>query len=304
MKKLLITGSNGFVAGSVIKQAKNRDLIGIGRSERQVEGATLQYERLDLLDSQKLQRLIEKLKPDAVIHCAAVANIDFCENNADVVEKVNVGVTQTIASACQSIGAKLVFCSTDTVFDGRKGNYTEDDLPHPLNVYAKTKAKAEQVVLHSSSLNVVARLALVTGMPVLGRGNTFLPEMIEKLANNISIQSPQNETRTPIDVVTVGKALLELAENEFSGIIHLAGNTKINRYEMIKQIAVLLGFSTQLIIPSNSNAIAGRAPRPDDASMINTKAKQVLNTPMLSLEEGLDLSLHLKKEKKPGNYNN
>jgi len=298
MKKLLITGSNGFVAGSVIQQAKGLEIIGIARAEKPVDAANMKYERMDLLETENLARLIETIKPDTVIHCAAVANIDFCESNPGIAEQVNVGITQTIAAACSLSGAKLIFCSTDTVFNGKKGNYTEADSPDPVNVYAITKAKAEQVVLNASPINVVARLALVTGLPVLGRGNTFLPEMIEKLSNNIKIQSPQNEIRTPIDVITVGKSLVELAGNDFGGIIHLAGNTKINRYEMIKQIAGLLGFSQQLIIPSNSNAIPGRAPRPNDASMDNTVAKQILKTPMLSLQDGLAISLHLRKTRR------
>jgi len=298
MKKLLITGSNGFVAGSVIQQAKGLEIIGIARAEKPVDAANMKYERMDLLETENLARLIETIKPDTVIHCAAVANIDFCESNPGIAEQVNVGITQTIAAACSRCGTKLIFCSTDTVFNGKKGNYTEADSPDPVNVYAITKAKAEQVVLNASPINVVARLALVTGLPVLGRGNTFLPEMIEKLSNDIKIQSPQNEIRTPIDVITVGKSLLELAQNDFGGIIHLAGNTKINRYEMIKQIAGLLGFSQQLIIPSNSNAIPGRAPRPNDASMDNMVAKQILKTPMLSLQDGLAISLHLRKTRR------
>ena len=298
MKKLLITGSNGFVAGSVIQQAKGLEIIGIARAEKPVDAANMKYERMDLLETENLARLIETIKPDTVIHCAAVANIDFCENNPGIAEQVNVGITQTIAAACSRCGTKLIFCSTDTVFNGKKGNYTEADSPDPVNVYAITKAKAEQVVLNASPINVVARLALVTGLPVLGRGNTFLPEMIEKLSNDIKIQSPQNEIRTPIDVITVGKSLFELAQNDFGGIIHLAGNTKINRYEMIKQITGLLGFSQQLIIPSNSNAIPGRAPRPNDASMDNMVAKQILKTPMLSLQDGLAISLHLRKTRR------
>jgi len=295
MKKLLITGANGYVAGSIIQQATGYEVFGIARSEKPVVTGNMKYGQLDLLDAEQLTGLIQKIKPDAVIHCAAVASIDFCENNPAIAAQVNVGITQTIASACLLTNAKMIFCSTDTVFNGKKGNYNETDLPDPVNVYAKTKAKAEELVLDASPLHVVARLALVTGLPVLGRGNSFLPELIEKLTNNIKIQSPQNEIRTPIDIITLGKALLELAGNEFSGIIHLAGNTKINRYEMVKQTTALLGFSPELIIPSNSNAIPGRAPRPDDVSMDNTKAKQVLKTPMLSLAEGLDISLHIKK---------
>ncbi len=197
MRKLLVTGSNGFVAGSIIKQATAWNVTGISRNKKYAGTGNITHEQLDLLDTANLVRLIERMNPDAVIHCAAVANIDFCESNRHIAEQVNVGITKTIASVCKSTGTKLIFCSTDTVFNGKKGNYTETDLPDPVNVYAETKVKAEQVVLNASPLNVVARLALVTGMPVLGRGNSFLPELIEKLTNNIKIQSPEMKSGHP-----------------------------------------------------------------------------------------------------------
>src|SRR5262249_48354540 len=97
--------------------------------------------------------------------------------------------------------------------------------------------------------------------------------------------------RTPIDVITLGRALLELAANDLTGILHLAGNTRLNRYEMAIQIAERLGFPQDLVKPTNSNAMPNRAPRPNDASLNNSKAKHALRTPMLSLSEGLDLIL-------------
>ena len=119
--------------------------------------------------------------------------------------------------------------------------------------------------------------------------------MIEKLQNGESLNFFENEIRTPIDVITLGKALIELAGNDLSGIIHLSGNSRLTRYEMARQIAGKLGYSPELIIASNSNIMEGRAPRPDDASLDNTKARQNLKTPMISLLDGLDLTMNYKK---------
>jgi dTDP-4-dehydrorhamnose reductase len=112
------------------------------------------------------------------------------------------------------------------------------------------------------------------------------------------VNYPQNEIRTPIDVITLGAALTELAGNDYHGIIHLSGSTKLNRFDMANYVADILQFSQQtksLILGTNSNAIVGRAKRPNDASMINAKAKLVLKTPMLSLAEGLALTLNENK---------
>ena len=293
--KLVVTGSNGFVAGSIIAQADTTwEVHGIARTPAPAGNYTFIHHQLDLEDRGALTDLLHQLQPDAVIHSAAIANIDYCENNPSVAEAVNIGITTTIANACKAIGAKLVFCSTDAVFDGTSGNYKEQDNTHAINVYASTKIKAEQFVLAASSINVVARLALVMGLPVMGSGNSFLFETIEKLKSGQSFKFPEEEIRTPIDVITLGKALLELASNPFSGIIHLAGNTSISRYAMAKQIAVTTGLPEELIITTTGNPIPGRAPRAKNASLNNSLARQVLQTPMLSLEEGLLLTLHFK----------
>jgi dTDP-4-dehydrorhamnose reductase len=298
--KLLITGSNGFIAGSVIAQAVNTwEVHGIARAAIDSRNHSVTHHVCDLTDSEKFTELFKRIRPDAVIHAAAIANIDYCQHNQDVAKSVNVGVTKTVTALCKESGSKLVFCSTDTVFDGLKGNYTEDDLPNPVNFYAETKVQAEQIVLSASEKNVVARLALVIGLPVSGKGNSFMIDMITKLKRNEKVNYPQNEIRTPVDVVTLGAALTELAGNYFSGIIHLAGNTKINRYAMANHIAEALQFSEQtksLILGTDSNAISGRARRPNDASMVNNKAKENLKTQMLSLSEGLSLTLNKKFE--------
>jgi dTDP-4-dehydrorhamnose reductase len=295
--KLLITGSNGFVAGSIIAHAKDHwEVHGIARSALPVDHGNVHYHLLDLLDAEKLTELFLKIKPDVVIHAAAIANIDFCEKNKAMAEAINVTVTKTIAALCKQADIKMIHCSTDTVFDGTKGFYTEDDLTNPVNYYAETKVKSEEIVLSSSPKNVVARLALVMGLLSREKGNSFLFDLITKLKINEPVKFAENEIRTPVDVITLGAALVELADNNFSGIIHLAGNTRIDRFNMAKQIAVEMKFSPELIISTNSNSIPDRAPRPNDASMDNSKAKQILKTPMRSLQDGLALIMKGKTE--------
>lgn len=295
--KILVTGFSGFVAGSILSQAPaNWDIHGIGRSEIPKNTGNVHYHRGDIGDQQAMIHILNSARPDVVIHTAAIANIDFCENNRAIAETVNYEATKNLASFCNEIQAKLIFCSTDTVFDGQQGFYSEEDQPHPINYYADTKTRAEKIVAGSNPRNVVARLALVMGLPVVGRGNSFLSDIAEKLEKAEPLRFAVNETRTPIDVLTLGAALLELADSSFEGIIHLAGNTRINRYEMAKQIARFAGFSDDQIIPINSNELPGRAPRPDDASLNNLRARSVLKTPMLTFEKGLARFPVLKKK--------
>ena len=291
--KLLITGSNGFVAGSIIAQAPaDWEVHGIARSAPAVHSYKFTHHLVDLLYKEKLAECFSSIQPDAVIHTAAMANIDFCQNNPSMAYAINVEATRSLASLCGQAGVKLIYCSTDTVFDGKKGFYTEEDDPNPINYYAETKLEAEQIVLAASAKNVVARLALVMGLPVIGKGNSFLADIMGKLKNKEEMRFAQNEIRTPINVISLGAALIELAQiNKVDGILHLAGNTRIDRYQMAREIATTLGFSPDMIIPTDSNNMVGRAPRPNDASMDNNKATRLLKTPLLSLTEGLSLIL-------------
>lgn len=291
-KRLLVTGYGGFVAGSVVKQARaDWDVIALSRSNMTSGREDITLIQFDLREIDRLRQVFDQVQPAAVIHTAAIANIDRCQSHQEEAEAVNVGVTARLAELCRQNGTRMVFCSTDTVFDGKQGMYVEQDVPRPLNYYAETKVRAEQIVQDELDNMVVARLSLVTGFPLIGAGNSFLARMIASFQQGIPVPMPENEIRTPIDIVTLGRALLELAGSDFTGILHLAGNTRLNRYEMAVHIAALLGFPQVLVEPTNSNAMSDRAPRPNDASLDNSKAKQVLTTPMLSLAEGIGLIL-------------
>jgi dTDP-4-dehydrorhamnose reductase len=291
-KRLLVTGYGGFVTGSVVAQAgTDWDVIALSRSNVTGGREDITAIAFDLRDADRLRRVFEETRPAAVIHAAAMADIDFCQTHQDEAEAVNVTVTQHLAELCRQHGARLVFCSTDSVFDGQRGRYVEEDVPRPLNYYAETKVRAERSVQDRLDDVVVARLALVMGLPLIGAGNSFLARMIASFQRETPVSVPENELRTPVDVVTLGRALLELADNAFTGILHLAGNTRLNRYDMAVHIAARLGFPRALVKPTNSNAMSGRAPRPDDVSLDNSRARQVLTTPMLGLAEGLDLVL-------------
>lgn len=302
-QRLMLTGYGGFVAGSVAWQAVRSgawDVYALSLIEAPEQRDRFRCIQFDLSDAAHLRKVFEEVRPDAVIHTAALADIDFCQNNQADAERINVGVTQELARLCGEAGTKMIFCSTDTVFDGTKGIYTEEDAPHALNFYADTKIRAEEIVRSNVERGVVARLSLVMGLPVLGAGNSFLAKMFDSLKQGEKVKFPANEIRTPVDVITVGRAFLEMAGSDFTGTIHLGGSTRIDRYEMACLIAEKLGYSKDLVIATDSNAMAGRAPRPNDASLDNRKAQRVLKTPMQPLMAALTLVLESKKEQENG----
>ena len=289
-KKILVTGASGFVGGSVLHHAPAGWAIhACSRSPLSAAPPNVMHHAFDLADAAKTADLIAALKPDTILHIAAIANIDYSEAHQAEAAAVNTETTGRLARLAADHGARFVFCSTDNVFDGVAGHYSEEALVSPVNFYGRTKVAAEVLVHEALEDHVIARVALVIGLPIMGSGNSFLIKMEENLRAGNEIQIPENEVRSPVDVTTLGKSLLELAANDFRGVLNLAGSTCLNRYDMAKQIARKLGHSEDLVVPINSNALEGRAPRPDDVSLDNTLAKEVLKTPTRDLDETLDM---------------
>lgn len=287
---IVVTGGHGFVAGSIVRNAPEHTAVHVlSRSEAPLAQANLNWHVIEPLDWARLDTTLEAIRPAAMIHTAAIADIDFCEHNQDIARRVNTDLPAHLARWCRRHSAKFVHCSTDTVFDGIRGDYTEDDPPTPVNFYGRTKADAETEVLAADDTHAVARVALVMGLPMIGAGNSFLARWLPDLRAGKSIGVPDHEWRTPIDVVTLGRALLELADNSVHGTIHLSGNDKLNRHQLARRVAVRLGYNPDLVKVNHPESIPGRAPRPRDASMKNDKARALLATPMVDLETGLDL---------------
>jgi dTDP-4-dehydrorhamnose reductase len=224
-----------------------------------------------------------------------MADIDRCESNRDEAFAVNVGVTEALVALCRETGARMVYVSTDTVFDGKKGRYRETDPPGPINYYAETKARAESSVSKTLSEAVIARLSLVVGFPVIGAGNSLLAKIVPEFEVGRQVGAPADEYRTPIDVITAGRALLELAGGSVAGCVHLAGNDRVSRFELLRRVAARMGYPTELVVARAAGNAPGRAPRPQDVSLDNARARAVLATPMVGIERGLDLILNARK---------
>ena len=293
-RKLIVTGANGFVAGSVLAQAGGEwQVHAVSRGNPLIRRDQLAWHTCDPLVPAQLTQLFHEVKPSAVIHTAALADIDFCQAHPEMSRAVNVDLTRTLADLCRDTGAKLVFCSTDTIFDGEHAPYDEDARPGPINFYAETKVEAEQIVTRLGAQAAIARLSLVVGLPVFGAGNSFLARMIATLKAGQPVAATEREVRTPVDVITVGRALLELAAGNQAGIIHLAGHDQLNRFQIAQKIAARFGFPPQLIVAQAVAAWSGRAARPRDVSLNNAKACTQLKTPMRTLADGLSLILKM-----------
>ena len=291
-RNLVITGAHGFVAGSVLAQAESNWAVhAVSRGPEPDRRCAWQWHVCDSSAPDQLTRVFRQIQPHAVIHTAALADIDFCQAHPELAREVNVNLTRHLADLCAETKTRLVFCSTDTIFDGEHAPYREADRPAPVNLYAETKVEAERIVSGLGAQAVIARLALVFGLPVLGAGNSFLARLIATLKAGGTVGMSEHEVRTPVDVLTVGRALLEFAAGDHSGIFHLAGLSRVNRFELAQATAFRFGFPKHLVVQQPIAANPGRARRPRDVSLDTRRICAELKTPMRTLDEGLSLIL-------------
>ncbi len=293
--RLLLTGAGGFVGGSVVAQAGPEwEAHALTRGGAPLERDNVRWHALDPLNFDALGRAVRGIAPDVIMHAAAIADIDFCEAHRDEALRVNVEWTRRMAALAVELGARFLYLSTDNAFDGEHGPYAEEDRPVPANFYGRTKVIGEEITSALAVPWVIARVSIVMGLPLGGAGNSFLSRMLAKWEKGEAVGVPPVEVRSPVDVVTLGRALLELAGNDFTGFIHLSGNDILNRCDLVRRIAKRLGYPEDWVVPNDPVLLPGRAPRPRDVSLSNAKARRALRTPMRGVEDGLDLILSMR----------
>ncbi len=288
MKKLLVTGASGLVGACVARQAAGRfDTLGVFQTYRPPR-FPCRLEPLDLTDASVVRAMLEAFCPDIIIHCAALADADRAQREPELARRLNVDATSTLVGSARQLGAKLVFLSTDLVFDGRKGApYVEEDPPHPLSLYGQTKLEAEQTVRATANQWVIARTSLVAGPSP--RGDRSLDEKFGRaLQAGRRVRLFVDEFRCPVHVFDLAGAVLELAEGPHEGVFHLVGSERWSRYEIGVRLARCFGWPTASLEAASTRDVPMTPPRPADLTLDNRRAQSALRTRLRGLTEMLE----------------
>jgi dTDP-4-dehydrorhamnose reductase len=290
--KLLITGASGLYGSKIAQLAALRQhQVYSGHSQHPAPfGTPLQ---LDITNKAQVAEVFQEAAPDVVVHAATLTDVDKCEQNRELAWKINVEGTINIAQAAQACKAYLMYISTDYVFDGEKGNYTETDLPSPINYYGYTKLKAEEYVKKIVPLSCIVRTSVIYGAtPAAGKVN-FALWLINKLKANQTATVFKDQWNSPTLNTSLAELTLEAAEQRISGLYHLSGATRISRFDFATAIAKAFNLDSSLLVPTVSRALSLPAKRPKDSSLNTGKAQQTLKTKPLPIEQAV---LMLKKE--------
>ena len=255
------------------------------RRDQPAYGASIQF---DVSDKNQVEEIFKKVDPEVVVHAAALTDVDKCEINKELAWKTNVEGTQNIVDAIKPTNVFLVYISTDYVFNGKTGLYKETDKPDPINYYGLTKLKAEKIVKDTANEYCVARASVVYGStPAAGKVN-FALWMFNKLKRGEHTRIVTDQWNSPTLNTNMAEMTLEIIEHKLTGIFHICGATRINRYDFAKQIASTFNLDSNLIRPVTSAEFSWAAKRPRDSSLDTTKAQQILKNKPLQITSALE----------------
>ena len=299
--KILITGANGLLGSNLcLIYSKNKNNTVYATSKELIDIPYCKNYKLDITVNEDFI-LLEKLNPDIIIHCAALTNVDYCEEHPKEAEKIISLSSKNLAKFANRIGSYLIHISTDAVFDGNKGDYKEEDKPNPVNVYGAMKLKAEEYItkIYEKSNNNYSIVR--TNIYGCNRKNkeSLAEWMLHKLERKEKLSSIKDVFFTPILVNNLSEALLELYKLKYKGIIHIAGSENCSKLEFAYKIAKVFRLDKTLIEPISVDSLNFKARRSKNMTLNTQKAQILLKTKLLNVEEGLIKFKELIKENYP-----
>ena len=255
--RILIIGASGFVGQYVsrrLTETAAHEVYGAYWSGPPT-GDAVAWIRAELTDRIALEEAFAAARPEVVLHLAAMADVGKAEREPERATAINVEGTSTIARLCEQHGDKLVFMSTEYVFDGKRGYYREDGTPSPTTHYGQTKWEAERAVMHLASHWSILRTSIVYGWPAPGKRN-FAPWLIQRLRSGQPYHGPTGVYRTPIYVEDLTDGIAKVVEGDFQGIHHVAGRDWVSMYDFAIAVARAFNLDEELVIPVPSLASA------------------------------------------------
>lgn len=291
MKRILVTGSNGLLGQKLIDLClSDPEVVLIATSKginRHPLDKSFIYEDMDILNLPQMEAVVKKHHPDVIINTAAMTNVDACESDQENCYALNVEAVESLIGICERNDIQLIHLSTDFIFDGENGPYSEDDLPNPLSYYGQTKLEAEELLKNSSCRWVILRTIIVYGIVNdMSRSNIILwaKSALEK-GNPINVVDDQ--WRMPTLAEDLATCCLLAAKRNAQGVFNASGKDMLSIIELVRKVAEYWGLDQSLIKPISAESLNQAAKRPKRTGFLLEKAEQVLSYHPRSFEQGL-----------------
>ena len=285
-EKILIIGL-GMIGYELVKRFQDLDynVYIVTRRDKGYFRDIPQY-FLDITNKEKLCETVDRISPDFVVNTAAMTNVDLCEEERELAYKINALAAGYIGEICKDLKIPLCHISTDYVFDGEKGNYSEEDKVNPINYYGWTKTQGE-ILLNNLNYDDITILRISVPYCFSPLKDNFFTWVLKSLKEGKVVNAVVDQWNTPTYVYEFTEGVVKIYERDIRGLYHFGGGERVSRYEFALKVAQVFGFDRNLINPIRSSELGWKAKRPRDTSLNSDKIEKLLNIKLKSLEESL-----------------
>ncbi len=293
MKRIIITGAAGLLGQHLIRcleSNKNNDpdfsILSIDKVGDPFEqAAKIQYIKADLKEFDSIKPVLEDFNPDLIFNCASYNDVDGAEENRELADDLNAHLVENLLTVSFE---KIIHFSSDYVFDGQHGPYSEEDTPLPINYYGQTKYRSERILKESGKNHLIIRSNVLYGTGIDIRPN-FVTWLVMSLRRNEKVRIVTDQFGNPTYAGNLAEAAIEAVRKDLTGILHIAGKDYLSRHEAALKAAAFFNLNSEMITPITTEKLSQPARRPLRGGLRIDKAGKLLKTKLLGLDEGLRL---------------
>lgn len=291
--KILLTGANGLIGQKLKQELLLKPAVQLIATSRSKEINPLQkaytFEQLDITHPDQVQQCIDTHRPEVIIHTAAQANVNYCEQHKEECYAVNTEAVRTLTEFSNQYNMHLIHFSTDFIFDGKQPPYQENDLPNPVNYYGQTKADAENLLREHANQYTILRPILVFGYFKGMKRDNLVTWVVKSLANRKPIKVVNDQYRCPTLAEDIARLTSEMAGKKQTGVFHICGKESLSIYDLAIRTAEHFQLNTQLITPVTSKELNEIAARPANTCFTLHKIKEAIDYQPTDLDHGLKM---------------
>jgi dTDP-4-dehydrorhamnose reductase len=292
--KVLITGANGLLGQHLTKLLlhRNYQVVATSRGESRLPfqpSGNFTYHEMDIANAMETFAVMDREKPDVVVHAAAMTQVDDCELRPQQCERINVQGTSQVLTDAENYSSHFIYISTDFVFDGEQGNYAEEDDAKPISLYGFTKLQAESMVQTSTIPFAIVRTCLVYGNLLKGTRSNIVSWVKESLEQGKTIRVVSDQVRTPTYVEDLAKGILLIIEKKATGIYHISGKDWLTPYDIALKTAAKFQLDAGKIVKVDASTFKQPGRRPLKTGFVIDKARNELGYEPISFDKGLEL---------------
>ena len=288
--KILITGGSGLLGKALIEtQNPKFKIIATYVGEYTMKNYdNIEYHKLDIRDYIAYEQLFQQFRPDVTIHTAGIGSPDYAETNRKETWDMNVEGTRHISALCEKNGSRLVYISSNGIYDGEMAPYGEEDLPVPVNYYGEVKLQAEKILMKVSIPYAIVRPILMYGWNHPFERSNIATYALERFNKDLKIQVYDDVFVTPLFSISCGKTIWKIIKDERYDVFNIAGSERVSIYQMVKRLANIFEFEEDLVEPVRQGFFNELVKRARDTSFKTDKMQAVLGMKALTLNEGLE----------------